>query len=242
MPTSIIGRLERIGLQRRIILYVTGGLLVVLAAYTAVSLQAIKQSTDMVLRERLMVAGAVARQIDGNLSGLQGELNDLSGTVGSELATNRQSQAQAAIDGLRLHWASFDQFGAQCAIILADPQGAVLWSDPPGAALSSGDLSSNPSFRAALQSTPSTVAEQFSASADGHGLLWLASPVVVSGRTTGVLVGSFGMSQLSRSFTPMLETDIPGYSLELIDGQGIVLASRQAGNLWKPSDHYALLK
>ena len=242
MPTPIIGRFQRLGLQRRIILYVTGGLLVVMAAYTAVSLQAVRQSTDMVLRERLMVAGTVARQIDDDLSGLQGELNDLSGTVVTDLANNQPSTAQAAIDGLRQHWSSFDQFGTQCAIIMADPQGTVVWSDPPAAAPFSGNLSSNPSFRAALASAGSTVAEGLSPSADTHGFLWLASPVVVSGRTAGVLVASFGLSQLSRSFVPMLETDIPGYSLELIDSQGIVLASRQAESLWRLTEHYPIIK
>ncbi|HEX8992060.1 MAG TPA: GAF domain-containing protein [Anaerolineales bacterium] len=242
MPNSIIGRFRRLGLQRRIILYVTGGLLVVMAAYTAVSLQAIRQSTDMVLRERLMVAGAVARQIDDDLSGLQSELNDLSGTVGTELANNQQSEAHAAVESLRQHWSSYDHFEAQCAIILTDTQGAVLWSDPPTTALPSRDFSSYPFFRAALQAAPPTVVDELSSSADGHGFLWLASPVMASGRTVGVLVGSFGMAQVSRHFAPMLETDIRGYSLELIDAQGIVLASPLPENLWKLTDHYPLIR
>src|SRR5512142_2826456 len=53
---SIITRFERLGLQRRIMLYVTGGLIVVMAAYSAVSLQAVAQSTNLVFRERLTVA------------------------------------------------------------------------------------------------------------------------------------------------------------------------------------------
>src|SRR5512136_1401074 len=100
MLGSMLGRLTGLGLQRRIMLYVTGGLLVVMAAYSAVSLQAIRQSTDLVFRERQMVAGTVARQADEELSGLQQELSAVGAVVGKNMADNQPDQALQVMHNL----------------------------------------------------------------------------------------------------------------------------------------------
>ncbi len=242
LSRPIISRFGRLGLQRRIMLYVTGGLMVVMAAYSAVSLQAIRQSNDLVFRERLMVAGTVAQQIDSELSHLRGELNDMGETVGKDLANNQQAEARQAMQGLRQHWSAYDHFSSPCAIILTDPKGVVVWSDPPPSELLSADFSSRPSFRAALQSLQPSVADEISPGADGHGSLWMATPILVSGRIEGVLLGELNLSEVSQSFTPLLKMDEPGYSLELIDGQGMVLASQQPERQWTLSEHYPLLK
>jgi signal transduction histidine kinase len=243
MPSlSIASRFERLGLQRRITLYVTGGLIVVMAAYSAVSLQAVSQSTDLVLRERLMVADTVAQQIDSDLSHMRGELNNTGRTVGTDLTNNQPTKAQQAMEGLRQHWLSYDQFGSSSAIILTDPKGAVVWSDPPPNELLNVNFSNSPSFQAAVQSLQPSVADEISPSADGHGSLWMATPILVSGRIEDVLLGDLNLSQVSQSFTPLLEMDEPGYSLELIDSQGMVLASLQPERQWKLSEHYALIK
>jgi signal transduction histidine kinase len=238
----IISRFERLGLQRRIMLYVTGGLIVVMAAYSAVSLQAISQGNDLVFRERLMVAGTVAQQIDSRLSHLRGELNDMGETVGTDLANNQQAEARQAMQGLRQHWSSYDHFSSPCAIILTDPTGVVVWSDPPSSELPSADFSNLPSFRAALQSLQPSVADKISPGADGQGSLWMATPILVSGRIEGILLGELNLSQVSQSIAPLLKMDEPGYNLELIDGQGMVLASLQPERQWKLSEHYAIIK
>jgi signal transduction histidine kinase len=243
MPSlSIASRFERLGLQRRITLYVTGGLIVVMAAYSAVSLQAIRQSTDLVFRERLMVAGTVAQQIDSDLSHLQGELKDISATVGTDLANNQPTRAWEAMQGLCQHWSSYDHFGSPCNVILTDPNGNILWSDPPPSELPSRDFSTQPFFQAAIQSLQTSITDELSPNAAGHGSLWLATPVLASGQIEGVLLGDLNLSQVSQSFAPLLEMNEPGYNLELIDGQGMVLASLQPARQWKPSEHYELLK
>jgi signal transduction histidine kinase/HAMP domain-containing protein len=242
LARSIISRFERLGLQRRIMLYVTGGLIVVMAAYSAVSLQAVSQSTNLVFRERLMVAGTVAQQIDSDLSHMQGELNNIGETVGTDLANNQQAKAQQAMQGLRQHWSSYDQFGSNSAIILTNPKGAVVWSDPPSNELPSVDFSNSPSFRAAVQSLQPAIADEISPSADGHGSLWMATPILESGQIEGVMLGELNLSQVSLSFAPLLEMNEPGYSLELIDNQGMVLASLESERQWKLSEHYPIIK
>ncbi len=76
MLRSIQKRFQRLGLQRRIMLYVSAGLVVFSATYGFVALQAIQQSSDLVFRERLLAAEAIARELDSNLQDLQSELDD----------------------------------------------------------------------------------------------------------------------------------------------------------------------
>jgi signal transduction histidine kinase len=239
---SIFPRFERLGLQRRIMLYVTGGLIVVMLAYGAVSLKAVSQSTDLVFRERLMMTNDVAQQIDIKLSHLQRELNNMGETVGTDLANNRQAAAWQAMQGLRRHWSVYDGFSSPCAIILTDPKGGVLWSDPPPDQLLPADYPNNPTFRATLQSQQPSLTDEISPGTNGNGSLWMATPILVSGRIEGVLLGELNLSQLSQSFDPFLELDGPQYSLELIDQQGMVLASLEPERQWKLSEHYALIK
>jgi signal transduction histidine kinase/HAMP domain-containing protein len=61
---SLFVRFQRIGLQWRIMLYVTSGLLVFSVIYGLLALQAIQQSTDLTYRERLLLARTIARAID----------------------------------------------------------------------------------------------------------------------------------------------------------------------------------
>ncbi|MEJ2600314.1 MAG: cache domain-containing protein [Anaerolineales bacterium] len=223
-------------------LYVTGGLIVVMLAYGAVSLKAVSQSTDLVFRERLMMTNDVAQQIDIKLSHLQRELNNMGETVGTDLANNRQAAAWQAMQGLRRHWSVYDGFSSPCAIILTDPKGGVLWSDPPPDQLLPADYPNNPTFRATLQSQQPSLTDEISPGTNGNGSLWMATPILVSGRIEGVLLGELNLSQLSQSFDPFLELDGPQYSLELIDQQGMVLASLEPERQWKLSEHYALIK
>ncbi len=51
----LLTRFERLGLQRRIMLYVTAGLVVFSVILGFVALQAVQQSADLVLRERLLM-------------------------------------------------------------------------------------------------------------------------------------------------------------------------------------------
>lgn len=71
MLRSMIARFKRLGLQRRIMVYVTTGLLIFSAIYGIIALQAIQQSTDLVFRERLLVARTVARSIENDIAEIQ---------------------------------------------------------------------------------------------------------------------------------------------------------------------------
>ncbi len=223
-------------------LYVSGGLLVVMAAYSAVSLQAIRQSTELVFRERLMVAGTVARQVDDDITSLQGELGDVGAVVGKYMAANQPDQAYQAMHNLRQDWSAYDSAHIPCAIILADPNGRIIQSDPPPADLPTASFASLPFFRAALSTRQPTVADQFSPGSDAHGSLWLAAPIMESGKLTGVLVADLSLAQVSHSFASLLATGNQGYSLEVVNENGVVLSSGRPADEWKLSDHLSIIK
>ncbi len=239
---SLVARFERLGLQRRIILYVTGGLIVVMAAYSAVSLQAVAQSTALVYRERQMLAASVAREIDDDLSRMQGQMSDLGGIIGPNLANNQSDPASQAMAALRQTWSSSGYCNTSCAIILTDPTGTMISSDPPAGTWPSIDPATLPVFKTAVETLQPSSADQSSPGASGHGVFLLTSPVLVSGRIAGVLIGELDLADVGRRFTPLLETDQSGYGLELVDQTGMVLASTQPGHQWRLTEHLPLIK
>lgn len=223
-------------------LYVTGGLIVVMGAYGAVSLQAVNQSTNLVFAERLMVAGTVARQIDASLSQIQGQLNDLGNEVGIALADDQPATAQDAMQALCQVWASDGHLEPPCIIELTDTNGNVLLGNPPIPIRSAGGASDPSSLHIALQGPQPSIADEFSANAVGHGSLLLASPVFISGQPTGAIIASVDLSDIDQRLAPLLDPQGPGYDLELLDQDGVVLASTQPGDQWGLSDHYPIVK
>ncbi len=239
---SVLSRFERLGLQRRIMLYVTGGLITVMAAYSAVSMQAVAQSTALVFRERLMLASTVARQVDDDLSRMQAQMMNLAGSVGTDLANNHQDEAAQAVEALRLNWSASGLCTTPCRIILTDQAGTVVWGDPSTSEPTLPDLSQLPVFLAAVESRQPSAAGTFSPEAAGHGVFLLVAPVPASGQVARVLVAELGLADVSAQLVPLLETDQPGYSLEVIDQNGIVLASAQSDHVWQTSEHLSLVK
>ena len=223
-------------------LYVTGGLLVVAVAYSIVSLQAVSQSTDLVFRERLTTARTVARQVDSDLANLQSELNGLSEIVGADLAENQPAGALDAMQHLRQYWSQYNGFSNPCDLILTDVNGTVLLSDPAPLDRPNRKFSDMPPFQAVVKSLKPSVVDEYSAAGGGHGSLLLLSPVLVSGRIEGVLIGDLNLTQVSQRFIPMFETGTVNHSQELIDENGLVIASTLPEDQWKISDHFPLVK
>lgn len=223
-------------------LYVTGGLIVVMAAYSAVSMEAVSQSTDLVFRERLIAARAIAGEIDGNFSHLQSELDEAAQNVGAALAVQQENQVQDTIHTLRQHWLNYDRFGNPCIITLTDPNGMVLWSDPPDSGAIPDNLSSLPSFQATLLSQESSITDEVASGAGTHGVLSLVTPIRVAGQIRGYLVGDINLSGFSQHIAPTLDMGKASYGITVINESGIVIASTESERQWSLSDHFQLIK
>jgi signal transduction histidine kinase/HAMP domain-containing protein len=240
MPSSLLVRFRRLGLQQRIMLYVSGGLAVVLAAYSVVSLQAIRQSTNLVFQERLAVARAVGQEIDMDVLHLQRELNEAGDAIGPALVAGHPGDARAALDAVYEHWSSYDGFDNPCVISLTDVNGLSLSIEPRPAGCPT-DLSRQPVLQAASQSQQAAVTDEVTSDPDSHGGLWLAVPVSTSNQVVGYLVANVSLSRISQRFAPMLELSKSGYDLELIDQAGVTIASTQSTQLWTVSQHFPLI-
>ena len=61
----MINRIKNLGLQKRIMVYVTAGLLVLVSMFAYVAQRAVDQSTQAIFQERLSLAETIAHDIDG---------------------------------------------------------------------------------------------------------------------------------------------------------------------------------
>lgn len=235
---GIGARFARLGLQRRIMLYVLGGLLIVLAAYSVVSLQAIGQSTDLVFRERLGVARAVAQEIDADLLHLQRELTESADRVGPKLAADQMDAVQAELDAVYEHWSAYDGFDNPCVITLTDPVGTVVWTRPTSDACPAS-LAQSPALAPIFKSHNESIISEASTESADPGRMWFAVPVNSGTNLLGYLVANVRLVRMSERLVPMLELRRTGYELELIDANGLTVASTVASQIWKPSEHLA---
>ncbi len=240
MSSSILTRFGRLGLQQRIMFYVSGGLAVVLAAYGVVSLQAIHQSTNLVFQERLGVARAVGQEIDRDMLHLQSELSEAGAAIGPALAAGHLSDARAVLDAVYEHWSSYDGFDNPCVLSLTDGTGRLLSAEPPSAGCPP-DLSQQPIFQAAALSQQPALSDEVSPDPSSGGWLWLAIPVSASQQRVGYLMARVSLTRISQRFAPMLVLRKSGYDLELIDQSGVTLASTLATDLWTVSQHFQLV-
>ena len=232
---------ERLGLQRRIMLYVSVGLVVVSAAFGLVGLQAIRQSTELVFQERLIVARTVAHQMDNDLNHLLRELNETGANAGAALAANRPNDARTAIHTLHEHWSFYHRFDNPCIITLADANGVVLWSEPFNPDLLSRNLSNRPYLQNTFQSQRATITEGVAPDASGRSSLAFAAPIRVSDQLIGFILGDVNLSHISERLSPTLEVREQGYTLELVNASGLVLASTRAERRWTVSYHLKLV-
>jgi nitrate/nitrite-specific signal transduction histidine kinase len=234
MLRSFLVRFGRLGLQQRIMLYVSGGLAVVLAAYGLVSLQAVRQSTDLVFQERLAVARAVGQEIDRDLVHVQGELSEANEVAGPALVAGHPDDARAAMDAVYQHWLHYDGFDNPCVISLTDPRGMALWTEPASAGCPV-DLSSHLAPQTTLPAP--SIADEAAAAAD-HGRLWLTFPISASNKLVGYFVAGISLERISERFAPMLALRKLNYDLELIDPAGLTIASTQPAGTWTVSQHF----
>src|SRR5512144_2655301 len=119
MPRQIL--FKRLGLQRRIMLYVTAGVGVFSLIFGFVALQAVQQSTGLVFRERLLAAQLVARSIDADRARIENELSDISDTV-SQSPGGGQDALQTAVE----HWNFFHHTESLASVAIVDAQGRWL--------------------------------------------------------------------------------------------------------------------
>ncbi len=242
--------LHRVGLQKRIMLYVSVGLLVIWAIFGYIGLQAIRQSTNMVFRERLLVAQKVASQIDDVLSHTLRELEETAASPAVNLGDDTLEPEKTVLRQLSHHWIVYHQFTTPCTVGLTDAQGVLIWVEPydqakdcPAPCRRMGmDISRRPDVFQARQTGRATLVESVVLGVASRPLVDLAIPIRDSqGNVAGFLTGELDLRHLSSRLAPFLATEEGGYLLELIDESGAVIASTQPQQAWMRSEHLGLI-
>ena len=126
--------LGRLGLQKKIFIYIGAGLLILMSLLTWFSLQTINQAIDMVRQGRLALVENIALDIDEVIEHLRAEIVDAALALGqrwdNEPIDSQQEHLASVREHLRQHLLSFHQIEQAVFVALLDAQGKVLWTEP----------------------------------------------------------------------------------------------------------------
>lgn len=222
-------RFLRRSLRGRIILLVGLGMAALAGILGLSSLWEIRALADRTLQERRGLAHAVADRLDtilrSNLIILQEVALGIRGGLGeADLRPEKVALREAYLRSTLFE-----------GVFLLDRGGGLIWIEPRRQAAMQEDLSSLPSVRRTLEVGKLQVSDLI---ADGRKRVYAVVPIR---DWHGELVGAVGgaMDPESPRFQSLLHPIPFGETtyLELVDGQGIVLASTKAGRSFIKSDH-----
>ncbi len=241
MLRSIRRRFARLGLQRRIMLYVSAGLVLFSAIYGLVALQAIEQTSNLVFSERLLVAQALARELDDSLTHLQGDLEGTRATIAPALAARDFAATQNSLLTLYDHWISYHHFGNTCILSLADAHGNVLWTLPERGNSNVGNVAPFSYLRAMFKEPRQIIVSGFASDGSGTRVVTLVAPIQENQQTLGFLIGEVDQSHIANALEPDLRVIEAGYTVEAVDNTGLVMASDDKAREASPSHHLELI-
>ncbi|MDP2954073.1 MAG: hypothetical protein Q8O76_12245, partial [Chloroflexota bacterium] len=188
-----------------------------LLAYLAAS--NVQQASEVALSGRLMLAESTAANTDALLLHAQRQLESLAMKVGVPGST---APVEALQNELRR---GFSVMGTYSAVALVDSRGEVMASEFSDMAFTISDPANLPVVRRALQTGRTAMEVVPAGLAPSPPVVVVAVPVVHSDSQRPLLL--VGELQLSRMDVPPLPLSVPGgaFSVEIIDGQGRVMAS-----------------
>ncbi|HEX9014505.1 MAG TPA: GAF domain-containing protein [Chloroflexota bacterium] len=222
-----------LSLGRRIALLVALGLSLVISLFGFLSLRGLQESSNRAVQERLVAAQLTSRHIDDFLTLY---LDVLSQNVDEETAGLRSTDAAArarVMDRLR-----HQRSGAFAhAILLTDREGNVLWADNPGASMDASVSSEAGIAAEVLRRGGGTISNAYH---DGLGRVQVSLGVPVrgdDGTPAGALIEVLDLTDpLLSGFVQPVSLGSTGYA-EIVDSNGLVLASSDPSRLFLKSDH-----
>jgi signal transduction histidine kinase len=234
--------IERLGLQRRIMLYVTAGVGVFTLIFSLVALEAIQQSTDLVFRERLLASQLVARAVDSDLGRIQDELMDIGDSLAPALALSTPSGAgQDTIESLVEHWNLFHHSESLASVSVSNAEGRVLWTEPFAPEL----VGQNVAQLAQLENPVAyqRVAMRGAAVPGGVSVpaIMLSVPISRDHQVVGFLIARIDRTSMAKRIEPLLASGGTGYAVELIDENGVLVAGSAYNGSQVDQAHLALV-
>lgn len=224
-------RLTNLGLQGRIQLLTMVGLLTVFAFFWLAGRRAVEESTRQGLDNQLAIASAVASSLDYRLNAALTLLERTAAQLEAsqpqpphlQTSALRDAQLQLSAYGRRLYW--------------LDSDGNVLWTEPFDRALLSKPFDGFESVRPALEEGARYVSNLIQPVDSAQPFVLLAVPIPGhTRRVEGLLVEEVEADQLGLGDL-LSRVKAEGGYIQLVDHQGMVLASSLSWSRFYKGDH-----
>lgn len=237
-----MGWVHKIGLQQRIMLYVTLGLLSLVALFAVIALRVINASDDAILQERLVLAQTVARNVDSrietSLSLLDSTASLLLNGPLDEPSSHEKAMLQSMTQELGDHLSSL---GSPVNVVLVESNGAPIWQGTTEQ-LSGIPVSFPVSQTQRIIANEASMIKTFT-QLDGPfpTLIVLGVPVASpNGEAFGALIAALPPDPADSVLYVPGEDDRDSYRLEVIDESGIVVGSSDNQHVWETSRHMSI--
>lgn len=223
--------LARMGLQARIGLLVALPLLVVFVAFAYIGLRTLEQSRQQSLNERLLVTQVLAKKIDEELSRTLSSLTEIAKI--SDVRQGNWIPARSALENMALFSGPYMD-----SVFILDVKGKTLWNYPTANLLSTASLVNYPSIQKTFVAQTPQISNLIFQAVGKQPRVFLTVPVISpQGEVIGIVGGAINPTSgsLANMVTP-LRLGQSGYA-ELVDENGIVLASARPERLFLKDDH-----
>ncbi|MDP3062299.1 MAG: cache domain-containing protein [Chloroflexota bacterium] len=223
-------------LQRRIILIIALGTLLMALVLGLSGYLAVKESIDRTLEERLALANMTASYVDYTLRQNLLRLEEAVLAEGVNLSDDDLAPERRALRNAYFQTIFNDQ------VFLTDRSGLIIWAEPQGESAQGVNLSEYAYIRETLSTGKPVASPLFSVEPSHKPVAAAATPLR---DRTGELVGLVG-GTMDLTSSALLQIISPvtlgktGY-IEVIDSQGAVLASSREELLFTLSDHDRIL-
>ncbi len=224
-------------LQRKVAIIVVAGLAVSFSLFGFLALEAVRESTQAVFQERLMMAQVTADHIDFQLKEALDYLQAAARTDFGDLYQGSIEPRRTALTSIRAHLPVFAQ-----QVYLVDRSGTVLMAEPSPSSLEAANLFDYVHVQRVLEGGKAEVSGAILDPVTKKPEVALVVPIVDrTGRTVAVLGASADIARASlASLILGLKPGQTGHT-QILDGNGTVLASTEASFVLHRSHHYDLL-
>jgi signal transduction histidine kinase len=224
-------------LHRKVAFLVIAGLVVSFGLFGYLALEAVRETTEGVFQERLMMARVTAGHIDFQLKESLDYLQAVSRTSGLDFYDSDPEPERRAVAQVLAHLPIFAQH-----VYLVDRHGNVLMAEPRGTPWEGANVYDYVHIRRVLEGSRYEVSGAILDPVTRKPEVALAVPVHdAAGRTVGALVASADIARASlASLILGLKPGKTGHT-QILDGNGTVMASTEPGHLLRRSHHHELL-
>lgn len=224
--------LVNLSLQKRISLLVAAGLVIGLGLFSWLGIQALKESTQRTLDQRLTIAKIMARHLDENLTQTVLQLDSTAARY-RDLPTG--TEFSQISNSLRQLFTSSRISVPD--IMLTDASGRVIAAQPDDNQLVGSDIAAYPEPNRTLRTGVATISNLINYPVLGTRVILATAPIFNdNGEVIGLLIGSIDIERSNPGvFSEDIQAGKTGY-IEVVDGNGLVIARTNPGSPPKASE------